>query len=114
MPRIIGFSFMIDLIRSRVKTVTRRIGWLFLKPGDELIAAENAFGLRKGEKVVPETLIRVVDTRVERLAEITEADCAKEGFPEMAPEQFVEMYCDEYNCEPDTKVNRIEFTYPED
>lgn len=54
----------------------------------------------------------VVSIRHERLDEITPADVVREGFPEMTPLQFIEMFCETHQgCTPATIVNRIEFKY---
>ena len=98
-------------VRARSKTVTRRFGWWTLKPGDVLWAVEKAMGLKKGEHVKRICLIRVVSTRREPLNAITKDDCAREGFPEMTPDGFVNMLCEHYGCRPDRPVNRIEFVY---
>ena len=34
-----------------------------------------------------------------------------EGFPDMAPDDFVAMYCKMNKCEPSTLVHRMEFVY---
>ena len=39
-----------EQILARTKTVTRRLGWWFLKPGDVVWACEKCMGLKKGEK----------------------------------------------------------------
>lgn len=98
-------------IRSRTKDVTRRFGWWFLKPGDQIQAVEKAMGLKPGEKVRRLGLIEVVSTRSEPLSAITKADVVREGFPEWTPEQFVQMLVDHYKVAPNESVNRIEFRY---
>lgn len=34
-----------------------------------------------------------------------------EGFPEMTPEEFVELFCEMNGCQPDTVITRILFDY---
>jgi hypothetical protein len=34
-----------------------------------------------------------------------------EGFPLMTSKEFVEMFCEVNNCEPDTEITRILFDY---
>jgi hypothetical protein len=106
-------SFMLtkEQIRKKQKTVTRRLGWWFLKPGDVVWACEKCMGLKKGAKVKRICLIQIVDTHPEPLTAITQEECAKEGFPDMTPDQFIKMFCELDRCKPDTIVNRIEFRY---
>jgi hypothetical protein len=106
-----SFAMTTEQIRARTKSVTRRFGWWFLKPGDELWAVEKAMGLQKGEKIERITLIEVVSARPESLDAITPDDCIKEGFPELTPEQFVDKLCGHYGCARNERVNRIEFKY---
>lgn len=112
MPRNMSFMLTKGQFKDQTKTITRRLGWRFLKPGDILNGCEKCMGLKKGEKVKKLGQIRVVSTRLEPLNEITQDDCAKEGFPELTPDEFVAMFC-EHNarCKPDSVVNRIEFEY---
>jgi len=111
MPRNISFSLTTPQFRNRTKTVTRRLGWWALKPGTVLCGVEKVRGLKKGEKVKRLGLIEVVSVRRERLDAITAADVSREGFPEMTPDAFVEMFCRTHRCGLDAWVNRIEFRY---
>lgn len=106
-------SFMLteEQILNRTKTVTRRLGWKDLKPGTTLRAVQKSQGLKKGQKIKELCLIRVVSVRTERLNEITAEDVVREGFPDMSPEQFVDMFSKNMNCEPWAEVQRIEFEY---
>lgn len=98
-------------VRERRKTVTRRIGWAELKAGDCLMAVEKAQGLKKGEHVVRLGPICIVSARWEPLNAIDQADVIREGFPDMTPSEFVEMFCKHNKWEPDKDVRRIEFEY---
>lgn len=91
------------------KDVTRRVGWRTLTAGTRLRAVRKGMGLKKGEKAHALGVIEVVDVRRERLDAITAEDCAREGFPEMSPAEFVAMFCREMSCKPETLVGRIEF-----
>ena len=51
MPRNMSFSMTTEAIRDRSKTVTRRLGWSFLQPGDLLWAVEKGMGLKKLAKL---------------------------------------------------------------
>lgn len=86
--RNMSFALTPDQITARTKTVTRRVGWHGLKPGDRLRAVYKSMGLKKGETARPiigpdgnPTIIEVTSTRTERLDAITGPDVNKEGFP---------------------------------
>lgn len=111
MPRNMSFAMTTAQFSSRTKTVTRRFGWWFLKPGDQVQGVEKAMGLKPGEKVKRLGLIEVVSARSEPLSAITADDVAREGFPDWTPEQFIKMLTDHYKVDPDSTVNRIEFRY---
>jgi len=112
MPRNMSFSLTTDQIKNRSKTVTRRNGWWFLKPGDIVNAVEKAQGLKKGEKIKRIGQIRIVGTRPEALLRITHPDVVREGFPEMSTGEFIDMFCSSHKgCLADSIVNRIEFEY---
>jgi len=113
MPRNMSFMLTTEQIRNKTKDVTRRLKWLFVKPGDILNAVEKGMGLKKGEKVVRICQIRVVSTRLEELNKITKEDCIREGFPQMEPREFVEMFCKHNKCEQTRTINRIVFEYLE-
>jgi hypothetical protein len=106
-----SFALTTGQFRARTKTVTRRFGWWFLRPGDVVCGVEKAMGLKKGEKVKDLGLIRIVSTRPEPLNAITKEDCIKEGFPYCSPPMFVAMLVNHYRCQPAETVNRIEFEY---
>ena len=109
--RNMSFSMTTEQIMDRTKTVTRRFGWWFLKPGDRVRAVKKAMGLKRGERMEPLGVIEIIAVRGEPLYEITKEDCIKEGFPHMMPCDFVEMLCKHYRVENDNKINRIEFKY---
>jgi hypothetical protein len=113
-----SFSMTPDAIRNRTKTVTRRQAWWHLKPGTLLCAVEKAQGLRKGEKVVRLGVIRVLRVDWEPLDTFFEygsEECAREGFPELTPNGFIDMFCRANGFDPNLShlawVNRIEFEY---
>lgn len=109
-----AFSLTTDQIRKGTKTVTRRMGWQKLKPGQEFCAIVKGMGLKPGEKVVRLAILRCVSNRCEPLANmLTEKDAAaKEGFPDWSPHQFAAFFCKTHTgCTPHTKIQRIEFEY---
>jgi hypothetical protein len=134
--RMMSFALTTPQILNRSKTVTRRIGWETLKPGELLQAVEKGQGIPKGGKVRKLAVIRVIDVSREVLAQMMDGlspsygreECIKEGFPELTPEQFVAMFCASHRivserpwsawrrtssrqCEPTDPVTRIEFEY---
>jgi len=103
-----------EQIRGKSKTVTRRLGWKFLKVGDFVRPVVKGMGLKKGEKVQPiRGPLRVVDVRREPLFyALMEDGAAKlEGFPEMHPSDFVRMFCKHMRVESTDRITRIEFEY---
>lgn len=112
--RNMSFMLTTDQIRNGAKTVTRRIGWWFLKPGDRLMACVKCQGLGKGGKIEKIREIEVVSVRRERLDSVTFNDVGREGFPDMGPSAFVDMFRLHMNCDYKTIVNRIEFKYVAD
>lgn len=107
--RRISFSMTEPQLIDGSKTVTRRLGWRGLKAGDHLQAVNKCMGLRKGEQARLLGVIEVVSVRREPLNEMTDADCAREGFPLMGPVEFMLMFCKAMKCTPQTEVTRIEF-----
>lgn len=121
MPRNISFALTTEQIRNKTKTVTRRLGWKFLKPGDVLNACVKCMGLKPGEKIERLGQIRIVSVRQELLARMAaladdygKTEAKQEGFPEMTGEQFVRMFCEHMKVKPTETVTRIEFEYLED
>ena len=111
MSRNMSFMLTTRQIKNRSKTVTRRLGWWFLKPGDVLNACEKCQGLKKGEKIKKLCRIKIISCRKIPLHKISHADCFREGFPDMYPSEFIRMFRKEMKCSMDTEVNRIEFEY---
>lgn len=118
MPRNISFALTTEQIRNRTKTVTRRLGWKNLKPGQILNACVKCMGLEPGEKIERLGQIRVVSVKQERLSNMFvdpygRDEAAREGFPGFTGTEFVEMFCKHmkplYGCV--TEVTRIEFEY---
>lgn len=111
MPRNMSFSLTTNQFKTQTKTVTRRLGWWFLKNGDLVNGVEKAMGLKKGEKMNKLCMIKIISTRKEPLSAITQDDVIKEGFPNWTPDLFVHFLCHKHGIGPDTLVNRIEFEY---
>lgn len=121
--RNMSFALTVTPIMESTKTVTRRLGWLHLKVGDQVRPVKKCMGLRPGEKLdVLRDPLTVISIRREPLKAMTDdldygfAECAKEGFgghPDYRwPSSFVAMFCATHKgCSPDTIVTRIEFAY---
>lgn len=111
MARNISFMLTTEQVRKQQKTVTRRLGWLMLKQGDELNACVKCMGLKQGEKIERLAKIRVVDVRRERLYDITPDDVIREGFEGQSVEWFIDMFMREMGVPSSAEVTRIEFEY---
>lgn len=110
--RNMSFSKTEKQARDRSKTVTRRWGWWFVKPGDRVQQVIKAMGLKKGEKIEKIHVIEIVSCRSEYLMSVTQVECVLEGFPDMETEEFIEMLCRMgSNKYRDSSINRIEFKY---
>lgn len=118
--RNISFALTTPQFLNGTKDVTRRMGWLFLKVGDELCAIEKGQGLGKGGKVKRLGMIRVKDVRRERLNQMCAdlaygaKECIREGFPAphrySDPTEFVLWFSDNHRgCYPNKIITRIEF-----
>lgn len=112
-----AFSLTTRQMRDRSKTVTRRIGWHDLRPGDLVQAIVKGQGLKKGERVEKLGVIEIVANSRERLDRLFKgytygpAEMLKEGFSIMLTGDFVDMFCKANGCKPSTVVNRIEFRH---
>lgn len=115
MSRNISFALTTAQFLAGTKTVTRRLGWEKLKPGDVLCAVEKSQGLKKGEKVKKLGAIRVVDVRRESLrlmaddAQYGREEAIREGFPAMTGLAFTLMFCNHNGIENEEIITRIEF-----
>lgn len=68
MARNMSFSLTTQQIQNRTKTVTRRKGWAFLRPGDRVWACRKCMGLKPGERIERLALLEVVIVLAEPLA----------------------------------------------
>jgi len=112
MPSLMSVALTEPQVRARAKTVTRRMGWLKLKPGDRLTLCPKVMGFRKGEH--PERImdVEVIAVRRERLDLITPDEVTAEGFQGKTPAWFVAFFCRSHKgCHPDSEVTRIEWRY---
>ncbi|SIN48439.1 Uncharacterised protein [Mycobacteroides abscessus subsp. bolletii] len=113
-PRLrwMAVSLTTQQVRDRIKTQTRRDGWLQLKAGDQLALCPKYRGVPRGERELI-TIVDVLSVRREPLGAITAADVLAEGFPDLSPAEFVEFFCRTHRgITPDREVTRIEWGYP--
>ena len=138
MPRLMSVAMTADAVIERRKTVTRRTGWLFLKPGDRLTLCRKVQGRKPGEPLVRLAEVEVVSVDREPLAALTDlsvwaahydgrpwydgvksfwdlwraAEMEREGFPGMDPAVFVRRYfVESQGLSPADEVTRIEWRY---
>lgn len=111
-------SYTERAVRERRKTVTRRLGWRFLKVGDQLTLCQKVMGRRAGEPLVRLAEVEVVDVRREPLNAITDADVEREGVDatlEVAGRTEAEAWASWFawtiGCSVDDEVTRIEWRY---
>jgi hypothetical protein len=106
-----SFSLTTEQYRNLTKTVTRRLGWRNLKPGEAFMGVVKGMGLKKGEKVERIHASVCIANHRETLSTITPQDVIREGFSGMTPKEFVAMFCKHNRCKPSKRVNRIEFEH---
>ncbi|GLZ34850.1 hypothetical protein Lesp02_70370 [Lentzea sp. NBRC 105346] len=119
MPRLMSVAFTEDAVRNRTKTVTRRKGWQFLKPGDRLTLCRKVMGRKPDEPLVRIAEVEVVTVVRERLDLLVlwfdgygAREMAKEGFPGMDPAEFVErFFVEAQGIGHSDTVTRIEWRY---
>lgn len=129
MSRLMSVSITEGAVREQRKTVTRRLGWRFLRPGDRLTLCRKVMGRKPGEPLVRLAEVEVISVRRESLFSMTDEDVAREGVPLAYPDgraRFDEWWEDtglptatawitwfawEMGCYPETEVTRIEWRY---
>jgi len=110
--RNMSFFLTQDQIRAQTKTVTRRLGWRFLKPGDMIQPVVKCRGLKRGQRVQKiGGPIRIISVHQEPLYKITKRDCQLEGFPQMSRVEFMDLFCRANNCCRSEVITRIKFDY---
>lgn len=122
MSRLMSVAFTEQAVRDRTKTVTRRKGWLFAKPGDRITLCRKVMGRKKGEPLERICDVEIVSVHRERLNALTweagtskdygEREVAREGFPGMSPSDFIQQFfVDAQGMSPTDVVTRIEWRY---
>lgn len=114
MPRNMSVAMTIQAVKERRKTVTRRVGWTFLKAGDRLTLCEKCQGRKPGEPLVRLAEVEVMSVRRETLGLMTTYEVDREGFPGMLPGEFIRrFFVEAQGIDPDDEVTRIEWRYVE-
>jgi len=113
MTRLMSVSLTEAAVVERRKTVTRRKGWTALMPGTRLTLCRKVMGRKPGEPLVRLAEVEVVSVRREPLAMIhaDPADVVREGFPLMAPLQFMDFFREHMGGDAWQVVTRIEWRY---
>jgi len=118
MPRLMSVALTEQAVVRREKTVTRRLGWTFLKAGDRLTLCRKVQGRKAGEPLDRLAEVEVVSVRREPLcavagnaADMGAAEVEREGFPGRDGRWFVDFFGEHMACGPMTEVTRIEWRY---
>jgi len=110
MPRLMSVALTERAVRERRKTVTRRLGWKFLKEGDRLTLCQKVMGRKPHEPLVRICDVEVVSVSREPLEAITDEEAVLEGMP-ADREWFLAFFTEHMSCVPETEVTRIEWRY---
>jgi hypothetical protein len=119
MARLMSVAFTENAVRSRIKTVTRRKGWTFAKPGDRLTLCRKVMGRKKGEPLERICDVEIVSVRRETLSLLRDdlvgygqREVEREGFPGMTPGEFIRRFFVEAQGIGEGEfVTRIEWRY---
>jgi hypothetical protein len=118
--RRMAFPHSATEVRERMQTVTRRVGWRFLKPDDLIQAVDQARRLGPDEPVRELAVLRIRDVRVEPLSRLVtdaryaEDELPREGFPCWTRDDFIARFLRTHRLKTaDVEVTRIEFEYVE-
>jgi hypothetical protein len=118
-------AYTADAVIERRKTVTRRIGWTFLKPGDTLTLCRKVQGRRRRDGTV-EPLERLAEVEVlsvtreplewlyrdDEPGSYARDEVDAEGFPDLSPREFVRrFFLDAQKLDLSTEVTRVEWRY---
>lgn len=118
MPRLMSVAFTEAAVVARTKTVTRRKGWLMLKPGDRLTLCRKVMGRKKGEPLVRIAEVEVVSVSREPLMAVAmdltygQNEMDREGFFGLDPNDFIDQYFIAAQGFHETdEITRIEWRY---
>ena len=122
MSRLMSVAFTEQAVRDRTKTVTRRKGWTFLKPGDRLTLCRKVMGRKPGEALERIVDVEVIHVQRHSLSDLLTCDpqeareeMALEGFPGVVPYEFVRrFFVVAQGMDVGDFVTRIEWRYLDD
>ena len=110
--RLMSFFYTVAQFKDGSKDVTRRYGWRHLEAGDRLMAVEKSQGRHRGESLVHMGEIEVVSVwrgPLRLSMDVHPGDPAREGYPDLSDDEFVDMFWRLAKCTPHTTITRIEF-----
>lgn len=115
MPRLMSVAFTEQAVVERRKTVTRRKGWTFLKPGDRLTLCRKVMGRKQGEPLVRIAEVEVVSViRSPLITASSRLELAREGCGHLTFHEFYKAYFEPQGIRPTDNVTRIEWRYLDD
>lgn len=124
MARLMSVAFTEDAVRDRTKTVTRRKGWTFAKPGDRVTLCRKVMGRKKDEPLERIVDVELVAVTREPLRQLTDdqdygyGEVIKEGGLSLnvfTPEEFVQrFFVNAQGMSPADMVTRLEWRYLDD
>lgn len=89
--RNISFAMTKWQFQAGIKPISRRVGWDFLKPGDELMGVDRVMGFKKGQHPIKYHPIRILSNVPEPLDDIVRRPIRESGIPEVELEGFREL-----------------------
>lgn len=90
--RNMSFAITTPQFLARTKTQTRRLGWGHLRVNEFIQGCEKTQGIPKGGSIRRLGIICIKALRWESLGAITQEDVCREGFPNLTPDEFVDMF----------------------
>lgn len=108
MPPLMSFRRTQRQLWAGEKDVTRRLGWWELaRPGLEFKAVSRT-PRNPGLNYLEMGVYRVLSNGPSRLGDVDRLECVREGFPDLSPTEFVDLFC-HGRPDHDLVVNRIEY-----
>ena len=110
---LMSFAMTTEALVNKTKSVTRRTGWENAKAGDIVVGCHKTMGFAKGECPRRLAIIQIKSVNRERLIDIHRypGETAREGFPDLTADQFIEMLAKHYGANETIPVTRLEFEH---